>query len=43
VDFHLNVPALMSVKEAHDLCDAIEEEIKRLLDHTEVTIHEESI
>jgi cation diffusion facilitator family transporter len=43
VDFHLNVPALMSVKEAHDLCDAIEEEIKSSLDHTEVTIHEESI
>jgi cation diffusion facilitator family transporter len=43
VDFHLNVQAVMSVKEAHDLCDAIEEEIKRTLDHTEVTIHVESI
>jgi cation diffusion facilitator family transporter len=43
VDFHLNVPAGMSVKEAHDLCDRIEEEIKSTLDHTEVTIHVEGI
>lgn len=43
VDFHLNVPAVMSVKEAHDLCDAIEEEIKSTLGHTEVTIHVEGI
>ena len=43
LDFHLNVPSGMSVKEAHDLCDAIEEEIKSILDHAEVTIHVESI
>jgi cation diffusion facilitator family transporter len=43
VDFHLNVPSAMSVKEAHDLCDNIEEGIKRILDHTEVTIHVEGI
>jgi cation diffusion facilitator family transporter len=43
VDFHLNVPAEMSVKKAHDLCDAIEEEIKRSIDHTEVTIHVENL
>ena len=43
VDFHLNVPAAMSVKEAHDLCDAIEEEIKSTLPHTEVTIHVEAM
>jgi cation diffusion facilitator family transporter len=42
VDFHLNVPAAMTVKEAHDLCDLIEEDIKKNLDHTEVTIHVES-
>jgi cation diffusion facilitator family transporter len=41
VDFHLNVPAGMNVKDAHDLCDAIEEAIKSTLDHTEVTIHVE--
>jgi cation diffusion facilitator family transporter len=43
VDFHLNVPAGMTVKEAHDLCDSIEAEIKSKLDHTEVTIHTEGI
>jgi cation diffusion facilitator family transporter len=43
LDFHLNVPAGMSVKEAHDLCDAIEEEVKNNMDHTEVTIHVEGI
>ena len=41
VDFHLNVPAGMNVKEAHDLCDTIEEAIKSILDQTEVTIHVE--
>jgi len=41
VDFHLNVPAGMNVKEAHDLCDAIEGVIKNALDYTEVTIHVE--
>ncbi len=43
VDFHLNVPAWKSVKEAHDLCDAIEAEIKSAMDLTEVTIHVENI
>jgi cation diffusion facilitator family transporter len=43
VDFHLNVPAAMSVKEAHDLCDSIEEDIKKSLAHTEVTIHVEAM
>jgi cation diffusion facilitator family transporter len=43
IDFHLNVPSAMSVKEAHDLCDTIEEAIKRTMDHIEVTIHVEGI
>jgi len=43
VDFHLNVPAGMSVKEAHDLCDVIEAEIKSALDSSEVTIHVENM
>jgi divalent metal cation (Fe/Co/Zn/Cd) transporter len=43
VDFHLNVPAATSVKEAHDLCDSIEETIKNNLPHTEVTIHVEAL
>ena len=37
VDFHLNVPAEMTVKDAHALCDTIEEEIKRSIDHTAVS------
>ncbi|TSA23877.1 MAG: cation transporter [Bacteroidetes bacterium] len=43
VDFHLNVPRDMTVKEAHDLCDQIEQRIKKLFDFTEVTIHVEYI
>jgi len=43
IDFHLNVPAEMSVKTAHDLCDIIEEEIKRSIDYAEVTIHVENL
>jgi cation diffusion facilitator family transporter len=43
VDFHLNVPAATSVKDAHDLCDSIEEAIKKILPHTEVTIHVEAL
>lgn len=41
VDFHLNLPSNMTVKEAHDLCDLIEQNIKKLVDHAEVTIHVE--
>ena len=43
VDFHLNVPRDMTVKEAHDLCDLIEQGIKKPFDSTEVTIHVEYI
>ena len=43
VDFHLNVPATFSVKEAHDLCDKIEDAIKCKLGHTEVNIHVETL
>lgn len=41
VDFHLNLPRNMTVKEAHDLCDLIEHKIEDLFDNTEVTIHVE--
>jgi cation diffusion facilitator family transporter len=43
VDFHLNVPAEMTVKAAHDICDAIEDSIKKIFDYTEVTIHVETL
>jgi cation diffusion facilitator family transporter len=43
VDFHLDVPHEMTVKEAHDLCDRIEAGLLRAFDHLEVTIHVEHI
>ena len=42
IDFHLNVPANLSVKEAHEICDIIEEEIKQSMKFSEVTIHVEN-
>lgn len=42
IDFHLNLPPDLSVKEAHEICDAIEEEIKQSMTNTEVTIHVEN-
>jgi cation diffusion facilitator family transporter len=42
VDFHLNLPPNLSVKEAHEICDAIEEEIKQFMTYTEVNIHVEN-
>lgn len=41
VDFHLNLPSQMTVKEAHDLCDLIEQKIKHHFQLMEVTIHVE--
>ena len=41
IDFHLTLPASMSVKESHDLCDAIETEIETRLHNTSVLIHVE--
>jgi cation diffusion facilitator family transporter len=43
IDFHLNLSAEMNVKEAHELCDIIEEDIKRSIRHSEVTIHVENL
>jgi cation diffusion facilitator family transporter len=42
IDFHLNLPSNLSVKEAHELCDAIEEDIKKSMKYSEVTIHVEN-
>ncbi|MFA4851465.1 MAG: cation diffusion facilitator family transporter [Bacteroidales bacterium] len=41
VDLHLVVPQDYSVKESHDMCDAIEKEIERMINNIEVTIHVE--
>ena len=43
LDFHLEVPGNMTVKESHDLCDQIEFELKQKLPNLEVTIHVEPI
>ena len=42
IDFHLNLPEYMTVKEAHGICDIIENDIKSNIKNTEVTIHVEN-
>ncbi|MCF8296886.1 MAG: cation diffusion facilitator family transporter [Saprospiraceae bacterium] len=39
VDFHLEVPANLTVEESHNLCDKIEKEIESKIKNIEVTIH----
>lgn len=41
VDFHMVVPASMRVREAHDICDRIEEAIEAALPGARVAIHVE--
>lgn len=41
VEFNLHVPGVMSVADAHLLCDRLEEAIERQLSRTSVTIHVE--
>jgi cation diffusion facilitator family transporter len=41
VDFHLEVPSQITVKESHDRCDIIEADIHKMLGNIEVTIHVE--
>ena len=43
VDFHLLVPGRLSVREAHDLAEGIENELKRWTPALEATIHIEPI
>ena len=43
LDFHMEVPGNMSVRESHDMCDAIEEKLKQKLPNLEVTIHVEPL
>ena len=42
VDFHLNLDENLKVKDAHELCDRIETDIKQSLVNSEVTIHVEN-
>jgi cation diffusion facilitator family transporter len=41
VDFHLNFPGEGTVKEAHQVCDQIEEDLRKSFPNIEVTIHVE--
>jgi len=41
IDLHLVVPKDISVEEAHELCDHLEQDIKSKLRHASVTIHVE--
>ncbi|NTW32197.1 MAG: cation transporter [Bacteroidetes bacterium] len=41
VDLHLEVPSHYSVKESHDICDAIEKEIESKIKNIEISIHVE--
>lgn len=42
IDLHLVFPGDMSIKDAHDICDIIEDELENLLKNTDVMIHLES-
>ncbi|HVL22135.1 MAG TPA: cation diffusion facilitator family transporter [Amaricoccus sp.] len=41
IDFHLVVPAQMSVRDAHDICDRIERALKAAVEGALITIHVE--
>jgi divalent metal cation (Fe/Co/Zn/Cd) transporter len=41
VDFHLVVPAVMSVSESHEICDRIESALKTEVEDALITIHVE--
>lgn len=41
VEFHLVVPAQMTVRDAHDICDCIEQALKAAIEGAVVTIHVE--
>jgi cation diffusion facilitator family transporter len=42
IDFHLNLDENLTVKEAHEICDRIENDLKSGLKNAEVTIHVEN-
>ena len=41
IDFHLEVPDNMTVKESHDLCDRLEERLKEKISAVDINIHVE--
>jgi cation diffusion facilitator family transporter len=42
IELHLVFPENMRIKDAHDVCEEIENDIKKSLDHSEIMIHSES-
>ena len=42
IELHLVFPENMRIKDAHDVCDKIENDIKNSLDNSEIMIHLES-
>lgn len=43
IDFHVEIPENVSVKDAHRYCDEIEEELKKRYNNISITIHVEPI
>ncbi len=41
IDFHLTMPEAISVRQSHDVCDAIERDLVRLIPNASVLIHVE--
>ena len=41
IDFHLEVPDSMTVRESHDLCDRMEEKLKERINTADINIHVE--
>lgn len=43
VDFHLELPEKMTLKQVHEICDQVEDEIKSKFRHIEIQIHVEPV
>ncbi|WDR06597.1 cation diffusion facilitator family transporter [Devosia rhodophyticola] len=41
IEFHLVVPGIMSVEDAHNICDRVEAELRRAVEDVQITIHVE--
>ncbi|WP_421401238.1 cation diffusion facilitator family transporter, partial [Agrobacterium fabrum] len=41
IDFHVVVPATMTVREAHDICDRLEDAIRDVIPGASLAIHVE--
>jgi divalent metal cation (Fe/Co/Zn/Cd) transporter len=39
IEFHMVVPGAMTVLEAHEICDRVEDALEAELDETDISIH----